>query len=149
MLFSFFKPVVLAVLLIALAGCGVAPVLPSAGQVSGAQLQGREWVASYIDGIAAVTAPAPRLRWTAADQLSGSGGCNAFMGRAVVEQGALQLGPLAATGKACMTAPQGQEDRFFKALEATRSVRLQDGHLLLEDATGRVLARLTPGTTAP
>ena len=70
-----------------------------AGPVSVAQLQGQEWVANYIDGIATVKAPAPRLRWTSADQLTGSGGCNAFMGRAVVEQGALKLGPLAATGK--------------------------------------------------
>ena len=122
---------------------------PQSGPVSGGQLQGREWVASYIDGIATVTAPAPRLRWTAADQLAGNGGCNAFMGRAVVEQGALQLGPLAATGKMCMTAPKGQEDRFFKALEAARHVKLQDGQLVLEDATGRVLARLVPGTPAP
>ena len=122
---------------------------PQSGPVSGAQLQGREWVASYIDGIATVTAPAPRLRWTAADQLAGNGGCNAFMGRAVVEQGALQLGPLAATGKMCMTAPKGQEDRFFKALEAARHVKLQDGQLVLEDAAGRVLARLVPGTPAP
>lgn len=149
MLFSSFKPVVMVALVLALAGCDVAPVQPQPVPVSGAQLQGREWVASYIDGIATVTAPAPRLRWTTADQLAGSGGCNAFMGRAVVEQGALKLGPLAATGKLCMTAPQGQEDRFFKALEATRSVRLQDGQLLLEDATGRVQARLIPGTTAP
>ncbi len=149
MLLSSFKPLVTLVLLGALVGCEAPPVQPQAGPVSGAQLQGREWVASYIDGIATVTAPAPRLRWTAADQLSGSGGCNAFMGRAVVEQGALQLGPLAATGKMCLTAPQGQEDRFFKALEAARSVRLQDGQLLLEDATGRLLARLVPGTAAP
>lgn len=149
MLLSSFKPAVTLVLLMALVGCEVPPVQPQPGPVSGAQLQGREWVASYIDGIAAVVAPAPRLRWTTADQLAGSGGCNAFMGRAVVEQGALKLGPLAATGKMCLTAPQGQEDRFFKALEAARSVRLQDGQLLLEDATGRLLARLAPGTAAP
>lgn len=135
-------------LLAALLGCDTPPVQPAHIPVSGAQLQGREWVASTIDGVATVTAPAPRLRWTAADQLAGSGGCNAFMGRAVVEQGALKLGPLAATGKACMTAPQGQEDRFFKALEAARTVRLQDGQLLLEDAAGRLLVRLV-GAAAP
>lgn len=149
MLFTSFKPVAMAVLVLALTGCDIAPVQPQAGPVSGAQLQGTEWVASYIDGIAGVAAPAPRLRWTAPDRLAGSGGCNSFMGRAVVEQGALTLGPLAATGKMCLTAPQGQEDRFFKALESTRTVRLQDGQLLLEDATGRLLARLVAGAAAP
>lgn len=149
MLFSSFKPVVTLALLMALVGCEAPPVQAPAGPVSVAQLQGQEWVANYIDGIATVKAPAPRLRWTSADQLTGSGGCNAFMGRAVVEQGALKLGPLAATGKMCLTAPQGQEDRFFKALEAARSVRLLDGQLLLEDAAGRLLARLAPGTAAP
>ena len=86
--------------------------------------------------------PVPRLRWSSAEQISGSGGCNAFAGRAVVNQGALQVGRLAATGRLCVVLPQGgQEDRFFKVLESAHTVRLVDGQLVLQDAAGQTLAR--------
>ena len=101
-----------------------------------------EWVANQIAGVSTVLAPVPRLRWASAEQITGSGGCNAFAGRAVVSQGALQVGNLAATGRLCVALPQGgQEDRFFAVLESARTVRLVDGQLVLEDAAGQILAR--------
>ncbi len=143
MALSFFSRALLPSLLALLVSACALPSPQSGGlPTSGAALVGDEWVATQIAGVPALVAPMPRLRWASAEQITGSGGCNAFAGRAVVSQGALQLGRLAATGRLCMALPQGgQEDRFFAVLESARTVRLVAGHLVLEDAAGQVLAR--------
>lgn len=106
-------------------------------------LVGIEWTAIAINGVVPVVNPKPKLRWRSADQIVGTGGCNGFVGKAVVGDDSLRIGPLAATGKACMTAPTGQEDLFFKALEETRKAQWEDGGLVLLDAAGKPLVRLT------
>ena len=129
-------------LVLLLSACTVPPP-PFAGlPASGAALVGSEWVATQIAGVPVLQEPLPRLRWAAAEQISGSGGCNTFAGTVVVSQGALRIGRLAATGRLCTALQQGgQEDRFFSALELARTVRLVNGQLVLEDAAGQPLAR--------
>jgi heat shock protein HslJ len=95
-----------------------------------------------IDGVVPVIHPKPKLRWTSAGQVAGSGGCNAFVGKTIVGSDSVRFGALAATGKACMTAPTGQEDLFFKAIETTRKARLENEELLLLNESGETLARL-------
>ncbi|OGB30664.1 MAG: hypothetical protein A3F78_19535 [Burkholderiales bacterium RIFCSPLOWO2_12_FULL_61_40] len=112
-------------------------------------LVGAPWVAFTIDGVVPVISPQPQLRWSDPEQVNGTGGCNGFTGKAVVHAGALRFGPLAATGKACITAPGGQEDMFFKAIEQTRSVRLEDGQLVLVNTAGKTLARLARAKQQP
>ena len=129
-------------LVLLLSACAVPSPQLTGLPTSGVALVGNEWVAVQIAGVAALAEPVPRLRWSSAEQISGSGGCNAFAGRAVVNQGALQVGRLAATGRLCVVLPQGgQEDRFFKVLESAHTVRLVDGQLVLQDAAGQTLAR--------
>ncbi|MDZ7921044.1 META domain-containing protein [Rhodoferax sp.] len=131
-------------LAVVLSACAVPTPSFRAAPASGAALVGNEWVASQIDGVTALVEPLPRLRWLSAEQIAGTGGCNGFAGRAVVNQGALQVGRLAATGRLCMALPQGgQEDRFFKVLESARMVRLIDGELVLQDVSGQQLARFS------
>jgi heat shock protein HslJ len=115
-----------------------APISPV---VASATLSGTEWVAFAIDGVPEVTLPKPRLRWTSADQITGTGGCNGFRGSALVGTGTLRLGPLASTGRACLSMPGSQEDLFFKALELTRNARLDGDQLSLIDESGKVIAR--------
>lgn len=135
---------VTSLLALLVSACVQSPLQSGGLPTSGAALVGEEWVATQIAGVSTLVAPVPRLRWASAEQITGTGGCNAFAGRAVVNQGALQLGRLAATGRLCTALPQGgQEDRFFSVLESARTVRLVAGHLLLEDAAGQVLARFT------
>ena len=114
---------------------------PIAPVVASATLAGTEWVAFAIDGVPEVTLPKPRLRWASADQVTGTGGCNAFRGGALVGSGTLRLGPLASTGRACLSMPGSQEDFFFKALELTRNARLDRDQLSLIDESGKVIAR--------
>ncbi|MBX9817074.1 MAG: META domain-containing protein [Burkholderiaceae bacterium] len=139
---SFLRVLVPSLLALLVSACAQPRLQSDSLPTSGAALVGDEWVATQIAGVPALVAPMPRLRWASAEQIMGSGGCNAFAGRAVVNQGALQLGRLAATGRLCMALPQGgQEDRFFAALESARTVRLVAGYLVLEDAAGQMLAR--------
>ncbi len=114
---------------------------PVASALTSASLAGTEWVAFAIDGAPEVTPPKPRLRWTSADEVAGTGGCNPFRGPASVAAGVLRLGPLASTGRACLSMPGSQEDLFFKALELTRKARLDRDQLVLMDDAGKVLAR--------
>lgn len=115
-----------------------APVAPAA-----LALAGTEWSAFAIDGKAEVVNPKPKLRWVSADKVSGTGGCNGFVGPSVSgSSGSLVLGPLASTGRACLSMPGSQEDLFFKALELTRKARMERDQLVLMDDNGKQLARL-------
>ena len=114
-----------------------APVAPTA-----LALAGTEWVAFAIDGKAEVVNPKPKLRWLSADKVAGTGGCNGFTGPSVAASpGSLVLGPLASTGRACLSMPGSQEDLFFKALELTRKARIERDQLVLMDESGKQLAR--------
>ena len=106
-------------------------------------LAGTEWSAFAIDGKAEVVNPKPKLRWLSADKVAGTGGCNGFTGSSVsTTPGSLALGPLASTGRACLSMPGSQEDMFFKALELTRKARIERDQLVLMDESGKQLARL-------
>jgi heat shock protein HslJ len=105
-------------------------------------LAGTEWAAFAIDGKREVLNPKPKLRWVSADKIAGTGGCNGFAGPSVATPDSLRLGPLASTGRACLSMPGSQEDMFFKALELTRKAKIERDQLVLMDESGKQLARL-------
>lgn len=131
------------VLVAVLSACAVpGPTSRSADQpLTSTALVGGEWVAFAIQGAPEVQVPKPKLRWTAPDQVTGTGGCNGFKGRSSANLSTLQLGPLASTGRACLSMPGSQEDLFFKALELTRKARVERDQLILMDDAGKQLAR--------
>ena len=109
--------------------------------VATTSLVGTEWVALAIHGAREVTGSKIRLRWVAADQITGTGGCNGFRARAGTNLATLQLGPMSSTGRACLSLPWSQEDLFIKALELTRKARLERDQLILMDDAGKQLVR--------
>jgi heat shock protein HslJ len=127
----------------ALSACAIPPLPAVIEPITADTLVGIEWTAVAIEGVVPLVNPKPRLQWKSVDRIAGTGGCNAFVGKARVVDDNVRIGPLAATGKACITAPTGQEDLFFKALEETRKARLEDGQLILLDEAGQIRARLT------
>lgn len=131
------------ILVTVLSACAVpGPASRSADQpLTSTALVGGEWVAFAIQGAPEVQVPKPKLRWTAPDQVTGTGGCNGFKGRSSANLSTLQLGPLASTGRACLSMPGSQEDLFFKALELTRKARVERDQLILMDDAGKQLAR--------
>lgn len=104
-------------------------------------LVGQVWEALTIEGSVPLVAPKPHVKWVAATQMAGSGGCNGFAVQAVLEQQAAHLGPLRPMGKPCMTAPSGQEDMFFRAVERTRQMGMEGEQLVFLDGRGNPVAR--------
>jgi heat shock protein HslJ len=125
-----------------LSACTVPTTSPTSETTNPAMLVGMEWGAVEIEGVVPVVHPQPRLRWITRSQIAGSGGCNGFTGTIQSAGDSIRVGPLAATGKACLTAPTGQEDLFFKAVEEARSVRLEGNQLWLLASNGKMLMRL-------
>jgi heat shock protein HslJ len=77
--------------------------------------------------------------------LMGHGGCNHYMGKAQIMERKVRLVQGGSTRMLC--APQAlmdTENRFFKAMEQTRSARQEQGQLLLLDESGKVLWRFKP-----
>ncbi|MCF8168860.1 MAG: META domain-containing protein [Rhodoferax sp.] len=122
-----------------LAAAPVAPAKPA--EATAASLVGSVWTAFAIEGVPEVVHPKPTLRWTSANEVSGTGGCNGFTGRTTSLLNSLQIGPLAPAGPACVTLPGAQEDKYFRALEQTRQARLESDQLVFRNAEGQVVLR--------
>lgn len=56
----------------------------------------------------------------AEDRVTGSGGCNRFMGGYKTQDGQLSIGPLASTFKACEPTIMNQETRYLQALQGAQ-----------------------------
>lgn len=126
-----------------LLGCTVAPpASPPVSLVNAINLVGVDWIATAIEGVAQLQHPRPRLRWNNMDNFSGSGGCNAFHGQALITTQSIRVVALVPVGKPCMTEPGSQEDLFFKALETAHTIRLESGQLQILAEDGRILLRL-------
>lgn len=80
---------------------------------------------------------------TGKGMVHGSGGCNNFSGSYAWSGKSLKVGPLASTRRACLDEPTGrQEMAMLKALEATRTWRVEGKTLVLSGEQGQ-LARFT------
>lgn len=62
----------------------------------------------------------------AGDRVSGSGGCNRFMGGYEVKGKQLSIGTLASTRKACEQDKMGQESRYLTALQGAQRYEIND-----------------------
>jgi heat shock protein HslJ len=60
------------------------------------------------------------------DRVSGSGGCNRFMGGYTIKGDQLSIGPLASTFKACEESIMKQEAKYLKALEGAQRYEVDD-----------------------
>jgi heat shock protein HslJ len=79
--------------------------------------------------------------------LSGSSGCNRYMGKAEISSTSVRLRRIGATSMLCFAQEvMDKESRFGQALDQTRSVQKQQEMLLLLDEAGKVLWRFKPRT---
>jgi heat shock protein HslJ len=88
-----------------------------------------------------------------AGRVTGSGGCNRYFASCVLgANGVLELGPIGSTRRACPEPVMDRERRFFEALQAARSLRLEAGQLVLApgaeggEATSLRFERAAPGS---
>jgi heat shock protein HslJ len=110
-------------------------------------LAGTSWeVTAYYDGNTGEMTPVLEgTTLTAAfgpgSDLNGSGGCNTYSARYVVEGNALSISPPRSTSMTC-EEPAGimeQEAVFLVALQATANFSIEADHLYLADASGQVV----------
>jgi len=126
----------LPLLLIGCAAPTTAPLVPES-------LAGTTWAATGLKRNEMGRETMPRLTFVSTGEVSGTGGCNAFRGKASITADTARFGPLASTRRMCPEGTMRGEDRFFKALDGTRSARIENDQLVLIDASGAVLLRLT------
>lgn len=114
------------------------------------ELTGTRWVATGINnGNGAVTSTVEGTKVTAIfgedGRVVGSGGCNEYNGTYTVDGDAIDVGPLAATKKACVDAGVSeQETAFFAAMEAATTYAISGDELELRDAEGALQVSFRP-----
>ncbi|MBB3144040.1 heat shock protein HslJ [Phyllobacterium trifolii] len=110
----------------------------------GGEIRNVTWLAEDIDGRGVIDNAQTTLTINADGSANGSGGCNGFMTSATIAGSNLSFKPAAATRMMCPPALMDQEQKFFSALERTRSYAIDadTGKLLLHDAAGKTIAQL-------
>jgi putative lipoprotein len=106
-------------------------------------LQGPDWYLHSLGGEAVDIAleARPHIHFDPqADTFHGFAGCNNFKGSYSLDGTRLELGPAAATRKACVSG-MDVEGRFLAVLQEVGSWRLEDGQMVLGDAERQEVAR--------
>ena len=112
-------------------------------------LDGTSWqVISYNNGNQAVTSVLAGTELTAIfgtdGNLSGSSGCNTYVGSYKVDGDKITIGPLASTKKFCID-PAGvmdQESQFLAALQSAAAYKMEGNRLELRTQDGALAADL-------
>ncbi len=125
----------------ALSACSTVPPGPSAPSA----LEGSAWMLSTMG---AQTLPAdaspPTLRF-AADRITGSDGCNRFVGPWHAHGTALHIGrDLAVSRRDCSEAVRASAEAYSRVLARTTAWRMEDASLVLADRHGTPLAVFAP-----
>jgi heat shock protein HslJ len=76
--------------------------------------------------------------------LRGEAGCNRVNGTFKLDGDTLKIGRLATTRRACAKAVMEQERRFLDTLRRAAGWKIESEHLILSDAKGATLMRLSP-----
>ena len=85
----------------------------------------------------------PSISFEADGKVAGSGGCNRFFGGYEQDGESLSFLPLGSTRMACPPGIMKIEQDFFDMLGAVRKARVEASTLVLIDAAGKELARLS------
>lgn len=123
-----------------LAACGTQPQTPTM-LASLDALPGTQWALAEPAVAGLPLGQQPELQFVSNTQVAGNSGCNRFAGALRLGGGGLQMGPLAGTRRACGGELMAIENRVLRALDATRSARLEPGQLVLLDGRGAELMR--------
>jgi heat shock protein HslJ len=123
-----------------LTACGTQPQTPPM-LASLDALPGTQWALAEPAAAALPLGQQPELQFVSSTQVAGNSGCNRFAGALRLSGGGLQMGPLAGTRRACADELMAIESRVLRALDATRSARLEPGQLVLLDGRGAELMR--------
>lgn len=115
--------------------------------VESQDLAGTAWsVITYNTGTQAVRTVVPDTAITAAfdegGQIAGNASCSDYSGPYVTEDGAITIGPLAATEQFCEGLAE-QEAQYLAALQSASTYRVQAGRLELRTVEGALTVAMT------
>ena len=102
-------------------------------QMSVEGFRGTDWVLEAIDGSAAVDRVQSTIRFQGNDRIAGWGGCNRYFANVRSGRNFFKVGPIGSTRRICPPVVMEQEERFFNALQKSRSIRME-GHQLVIDS---------------
>lgn len=138
--------------LIVLAACGGGAAMgggPAFGAVPTAEaLQAvAEWQVVQLPGVAALpSTDRPTMQFTEDARVAGRTGCNQYSGSYERTDASVTFGQMVSTRMACPGGRMELETAFLAALDATRSLALNDQALSLLGEGGTLLARLVPAS---
>jgi heat shock protein HslJ len=125
----------LCVGLLALAACD------SSGSQSGGDLTGKVWALTALNGQPLVAGTGISAQFTADGKVSGSAGCNQYLGKYTVSGSNITFdSSIASTMMACPQPVMGQESAYLKALGAAKIYAVTGDQLALTDANNVRLA---------
>jgi heat shock protein HslJ len=123
---------------------GAAELVFGDGSTADATLTGQEWSLVSMSG-----APVPGSGVTALfgedGTVTGSGGCNRYMGSYTVEGDALSVGPLAATRMSCGAVADDLERTYLEALALATGFAISGTDLVVSPSNGVTLEFSTTG----
>ena len=128
----------ISLLVFALAACA-----SSAGPTPMSSIAGTKW---YVP-MPGDAADRPRLEFMADGRLGGYSGCNSVSGTWRMEDGAVRLGPLIMTKRACPGERDDMERRFLQAVNAQARFSIEGGRLVAEAPGGPRLELTRDGGT--
>lgn len=106
------------------------------------ELERTAWSVSTLPGIATLSDRRATLRFEN-ERVHGTDGCNRYSAPYSTSPEGFQLSaPVVSTKMACPEPVMQQADAFLAALAKARGARIDDGHLVLVDADGVIVATL-------
>jgi heat shock protein HslJ len=106
------------------------------------------WLAEDIGGGGVIDYLQTTLEINDDGTYSGFAGCNNYTGIFELKGGEIVFGPAGATRKMCVPAVMDQETKFFEALKAGLSWKIEETKLVLTKADSKTALRLAPHTVS-
>lgn len=101
-----------------------------------------DWIAERIQGHKLKGKVQSTLEIAQDGRISGTGGCNRYMGSMVIEGEKITVKPVGGTMMACPPPMMQQDDKFHKALSAVTRWKINNDRLVLIDSKNREVLRL-------
>lgn len=105
-------------------------------------LENHEWLAEDIRGAGVIDSAQTTLSIAANGDVSGSGGCNRYFGKATMTGETISFGTIGTTFMQCPPALMDQETKFLDILKQSRTFSITNGKLYLLGESKLELARL-------
>jgi heat shock protein HslJ len=102
--------------------------------------QNTDWALEEIDGNPVIDRVQSTIRFQANERIVGWGGCNRYSANFSSGFKYFKVGPITSTRRVCPPVVMEQEERFFTALQKSRSIRMEGAYLLIDsEATAKPL----------